>query len=76
MNQQKNIAKGHLIDLSNKVYGIFPSFSPLYLEFAPGSQITDNFLNHFSFDLASKKKKTKYAFRNSIKWFSISPLLH
>ena len=62
-NQQKNIAKGHLIDLSNKVYGIFPSFSPLHLEFAPGSWITDNFLNCFSFDLASKKEKDKICFQ-------------
>jgi len=28
-NQQKNIAKGHLIDSCNKAYGILPSFSPL-----------------------------------------------
>ena len=28
-NQQKNIAKGHLIDSCNKTYGIFPSFSSL-----------------------------------------------
>ena len=28
-NQQKNIAKGHLIDSCNKAYSILPSFSPL-----------------------------------------------
>ena len=59
MNQQRNITKGHLIDSNNKVYGIFPSFSPLHMEFVPGSQLIDNFLNHFSFNLASKKEKDK-----------------
>jgi len=29
-NRQKNIAKGHLIDLCNKSYSIFPSFSSLH----------------------------------------------
>ena len=28
-NQQKDIAKRHLIDSCNKAYGLFPSFSPL-----------------------------------------------
>jgi len=37
MNRQRNIAKGHLIDLNNKAYGIFPSFSPLHLELTPSS---------------------------------------
>ena len=57
MNRQRNIAKGHLIDLNNKVYGIFPSFSPLHPELAPGSHIIDNFLDRFSFNLANKKKE-------------------
>jgi len=38
-NQQRNITKGHLIDLNNKMYGLFSSFSPLHLELAPGSRI-------------------------------------
>jgi len=58
-NQQKNITKGHLIDSYNKAYSIFPSFSPLNLEFTPGSRITDNFLNCFSFNLVNKKEKEK-----------------
>ena len=45
--------------MNNKAYSIFPSFSPLHPEFAPGSQITDNFSNCFSFNLASKKEKNK-----------------
>jgi len=61
-NRQRNIAKGYLIDSNNKVYGIFPSFSPLYLELAPGSCIIDNFLDHFSFNLANKKEKDKIRF--------------
>ena len=59
MNWQKNIAKGHLIDSCNKAYGIFPSFSPLNLEFTSSSYIIDNFLNHFSFNLVNKKEKEK-----------------
>ena len=58
-NRQRNIVKGHLIDSNNKAYGIFPSFLPLHPEFASGSQITDNFSNCFSFNLASKKEKDK-----------------
>jgi len=59
MNQQKNIAKGHLIDSCNKAYGIFPSFPPLNLEFTPGFHITDNFSDCFSFNLVNKKEKDK-----------------
>jgi len=58
-NHQKNIAKGHLIDSCNKAYGIFPSFSPLNPEFFPGSRITDNFSDRFSFNLVNKKEKEK-----------------
>ena len=57
MNQQRNIIKGHLIDSNNKMYGIFPSFSSLHLEFDPGSRIIENFSDHFSFNLANKKEK-------------------
>ena len=58
-NQQKNIAKGHLIDLCNKAYGIFIFFSPLNIEFTPGFHITDNCLDCFSFNLVNKKEKDK-----------------
>ena len=70
-NQQKVLTKGHLIDLKFKSYGIFPSFSSLDPEFAPGHRIIDNFSNHFSFNLANKKKKKKIsiAHKNLIKWF-------
>jgi len=53
------MAKGHLIDLCNKAYGIFPSFSPLNPEFSPGFCITDNFSDRFSFNLVNKKEKEK-----------------
>ena len=62
-NRQRNIAKGHLIDSNNKVYGIFPSFSPLHPELAPGSCIIDNFSACFSFNLANKKEKDKIHFQ-------------
>ena len=58
-NRQKNITKGYLIDLCNKAYGIFPSFSPLSLEFTPGFHITDNFSDCFSFNLVNRKEKDK-----------------
>ena len=58
-NQQKVLTKGHLIDLKFKSYGIFPSFSPLDPEFAPGHCIVDNFSNRLSFNLANKKEKEK-----------------
>jgi len=60
MSQQKNIAKGHLIDSCNKAYGIFPSFSPLSWEFAPGFHLTNNFSDHFSFNLVNKKEKDNF----------------
>jgi len=40
---QKNTVKGYLIDLNNKLFGVFSSFSPLNLEFNPGSRIVDIF---------------------------------
>jgi len=58
-DRQKFLTKGHLIDSSIKSYGIFPSFSPLDLEFSPGHRIIDNFSNHFSFNLANKKEKNQ-----------------
>ena len=58
-NRQKVLAKGHLINSKFKSYGIFPSFSPLDLEFAPGHCIVDNFSNCLSFNLANKKEKEK-----------------
>jgi len=58
-NQQKNIAKGHLIDSYNKSYSIFLSFSPLYQEFTPGFCLADIFSDCFSFNLTNKKEKDK-----------------
>ena len=49
-NCQRTLTKGHLIDMCNKAYGIFPSFSP-------GHHIIDNFSDHFSFNLVNKKEK-------------------
>ena len=62
-NQQRNIAKGYLIDSNNKVYGIFSLFSPLHPELAPGSRIIDNFSDCFSFNLTNKKEKDKICFQ-------------
>ena len=59
MNRQKSIAKSYLIDSNNKLYGIFPAFSPLHPEFNLGSRITDKFSDCFSFNLASKDKNDK-----------------
>jgi len=59
INCQKTIAKGHLIDSNDKFYGVFPAFSPFYLEFNPGSRIVDLFPNCFFFNLASREKNNK-----------------
>ena len=56
---QKTIAKGHLIDSNNKLYGVFPTFSPLHPEFNLGSRIVDIFSDQFSFNLVSKEKNNK-----------------
>ena len=58
-NRQKVLTKGHLINSKFKSYGIFPSFSPLNPECAPGHCIVDNFSNRFSFNLANNKEKEK-----------------
>ena len=58
-NQQKNITKGHLIDICNKTYSILPLFSPLNPEFFPGFHIMNNFSDHFFFNLVNKKEKEK-----------------
>ena len=76
-NCQKNISKGHLIDLCNKAYGIFPSFSSLNPEFIPGSHIMDNFSDCFSFNLVNKKEKEKDRIRTQeldkmVLWISSS----
>jgi len=54
-NRQRTIVKGHLIDSNNKLYEIFPLFSPLHLELLSGFRIVNNFPEQFSFNLASKK---------------------
>ena len=58
-NHQKTIAKGHLINSNNKIYGVFPLFSLLHLEFNLGSRIVDIFSDQFSFNLASREKNDK-----------------
>ena len=57
--RQKNTIKGHLIDSNNKLFGVFPSFSPLNLEFNPGSRIVDIFPDQVLFNLANKAKSDK-----------------
>ena len=58
-NRQRILTKGHLINSYNKSHGIFPSFSPLSIEFSPGLCIIDNFSDHFSFNLVNRKEKQK-----------------
>ena len=61
-NCQKTIVKGHLIDSNNKLFGVFPLFSPLHLEFNPGSRIVDKFSDRFSFNLSNREEKDKIHF--------------
>ena len=66
-NCQRSLTKGFIIDFTNKSYGIFLSFSPLDPEFSPGFRISDNFSNHFSFNLVNKKEKkieTRFEVKN------------
>jgi len=58
-NCQRSLTKGHLIDSYNKSHGIFPSFSPLSIEFSPGHHIINNFSDRFSFNLVNRKEKMK-----------------
>ena len=51
---QKSNIKGHLIDSNNKLFGVFPFFSPLNPEFILGSRVVDIFPDQFSFNLANK----------------------
>ena len=62
-NHQKTTAKGHLINSNNKLFGVFLSFSPLHLEFNPGSRIVDKFSDRFSFNLSNRKKNNKICFQ-------------
>ena len=60
---QKNTVKRYLINSNNKLFGVFPLFSPLNLEFNPGSKIVDIFPNQVSFNLANKVKSDKLCFQ-------------
>jgi len=53
-DQQKEKIKSHLVDSNKRVYGTFPSFSPLYPELSPGVRIIDTFSDHFSFNHSGK----------------------
>ena len=56
--QRANI-KGYLVDSDNRLYGIFPSFSPFHPELSLGFRIIDNFSDCFSFNLCIKGKNNK-----------------
>jgi len=57
---QKTIVKGYLINSNNKLFGIFPSFSPLL---NLGSRIVDIFSDQFSFNLVNREKNDKTCFQ-------------
>ena len=58
-SHQRSNVKGHLVDSNNKLYRIFPSFSPLHPELSLNSKIIDNFSDHFSFNLTISNKNDK-----------------
>ena len=77
-NCQRSLTKGHLIDSYNKSHRIFPSFSPLSIEFSSGHRIIDNFSDCFSFNLVNRKEKTKnniltQELDEMVLWVSSSP---
>ena len=53
---QCELVKGHVVDMDNRFNEVFPFFSPLYLEFAPGNRVIDNFSDQFSFNLYRKRQ--------------------
>jgi len=62
-NHQKTIVKGYLINSNNKLFEVFPSFSPLYLEFNLDSRIVDKFSDRFSFNLSNREENDKIHFQ-------------
>ena len=65
-----------ILDRTIICYGIFPSFSLLSREFTPGFHLTDNFSDHFSFNLVNKKEKDKICVQElneMVLWISSSP---
>ena len=67
---QKSKIKSYLVDSNNRVYGTFPSFSPLHPELSPGVRMIDIFSDHFSFNYSNKKMKkiTNNASINLTQW--------
>ena len=58
-NQQWSLVKGHLVDIANRSYECFLSFSPLNSEFSPSLRIIDNFSEYISFNIWDKRKNIK-----------------
>ena len=58
-NRQQSLVKGHLVNMANRSYECFPSFSPLNSEFSLGLRIIDNFSEHISFNIQDKRKDIK-----------------
>ena len=56
---KKTKIKGHLTNVNNRSYDVFPSFSPLHPEFSSGSRVINIFSNCFSFNLSNKEKNNK-----------------
>ena len=73
---QKAKIKDHLIDSNNKSFGIFPSFSPLYLELSSGCRLIDTFSDHFSFNFYNKEKNEKICLQQLNSMVIESSLLH
>ena len=64
--QQKKI-KSFIVDTSNYLNGIFPSFDSLNSKFHPGSRLIDIFSSHFSFHKANHhNKETRTAYCNKL----------
>ena len=56
---QKANIKDYFVNLNNRSYGTFPSFSPLHPELSLGFRIIDSFPDHFSFNLYNREKNNK-----------------
>ena len=58
-SHQRSLIKSHVVDMDNRINGIFPSFSPLHFKLSPGYRVIDNFSDHIVFNLHSKQKEDK-----------------
>ena len=51
--------KGSIVDVKNRLNGVFPSFIPFNREFSPGNRLINIYSGYFSVHFIDKHKKGK-----------------